>query len=1021
MDSDGIVYAEDGSGILRFDSVSGDTLPFYDLSLAIGSGANVVSLEIDPQTDDLLVLVTEAGVGPEGSRIVELDTSGNPAGASPSQLLSTHLPDAPVALNGLAIDPASDVFLLSWGFSNRILVLDDDGAQPPPAAALDEPAGVGVHQATLSGTVNPNGSDFPTRYRFEYARTDGEWQAASDFVDIGNGVVPQAVGPETITDLEANAAYKARLFAKRAFGAGTDISAERTFSTPKAPPEAATGAAQQVSATSAYLLGTINPNNLPSKYRFEYGTTAAYGSSVPVPDGVLNGGRPQAVGEAIGGLQPATTYHYRLVAESSEGAAVPQGQNRTFTTRPAVEPPPGRAYEMVTPPDKVNRRGGHNEPSEDNQAYPGIAAPDGESLMFAIFAAILDPEGGTSFPHALDFSVIRRSPQGWRGEAFTNLASIPPASAAPLGDPMGFSKDFDVSAWYHAKFIFPSSSPVGVKVFSDVGSGGYLNSGWYDWIGDPTIAAATGPAPNDPALVDDEGERVLKWSRLYRGLLGPSDPSHKQLAEDPDTSEPEGGGAIYMQEPPGSGAKHLVNECTSTGGFTQLPRRSGTASATDVIAVQNCQPGSPTSVRGAVIGSTDLVFRAMSDDGKRVFFTSPDPASGPAACTTALNAATDCPAQLFVRQYGSGAPGSTGPATVRWISRPRVSGTQRINLLRPALYQGASADGRYVFFKSEAPLTDDDPNGGNSITSGPASPNSWDLYRYEMPAGNDGVHGTADDVDADPGTGTLTRVTRGETGTAEPNLSDDGALDTRYISEDGERVYFVTPAPFAAADADNAPPAGSSGTNVPAGSAAATETRNLYLYDEGESGAARWKFVAHLGTTGVDGCATRALVTGPASKAETRSSAFSCIRATPDGGALVFESARRLTEDDVDTAADVYLYDAGADELVRISAPPVGVEPYLCEKTTGQTCNADLGMMIEMPVKGFGLSGFANYNLAIDAAGELSIFFESRSSLVPEDTNGSFWDTYRWRAGELSLISPGNSPDHAWYSGNSED
>ena len=43
-------------------------------------------------------------------------------------------------------------------------------------------------------------------------------------------------------------------------------------------PAAATGAASAVTATTATLNGTCHPNKESTTYRFEYGTTTAYGS-----------------------------------------------------------------------------------------------------------------------------------------------------------------------------------------------------------------------------------------------------------------------------------------------------------------------------------------------------------------------------------------------------------------------------------------------------------------------------------------------------------------------------------------------------------------------------------------------------------------------------------------------------------------------------------------------------------------------------------------------------------------------
>ena len=60
-------------------------------------------------------------------------------------------------------------------------------------------------------------------------------------------------------------------------------------SRPRARCSAARRAAD-LAASSATLHARVNPEGLPTAYRFEYGTTSAYGTSVPVPDGEIPAG-----------------------------------------------------------------------------------------------------------------------------------------------------------------------------------------------------------------------------------------------------------------------------------------------------------------------------------------------------------------------------------------------------------------------------------------------------------------------------------------------------------------------------------------------------------------------------------------------------------------------------------------------------------------------------------------------------------------------------------------------------------
>ena len=102
-----------------------------------------------------------------------------------------------------------------------------------------------------------------------------------------------------------------------------------------------------VEETEALMTGTVNPMGVKTAVSFEYGTTKAYGSIWP-PSPALNehwltGHGTSEVEQAIDELQPATTYHYRVVATSANGRTA--GPDQTFTTSPAQP----QARTAVTP------------------------------------------------------------------------------------------------------------------------------------------------------------------------------------------------------------------------------------------------------------------------------------------------------------------------------------------------------------------------------------------------------------------------------------------------------------------------------------------------------------------------------------------------------------------------------------------------------------------------------------------------------------------------------------------------
>jgi hypothetical protein len=104
-------------------------------------------------------------------------------------------------------------------------------------------------------------------------------------------------------------------------------------------PTVATATGTSSSQTTASLAATVNPNDATlTDCHFDYGSTSAYGSSVPCPVGPSATGGSQTVTAALSGLNAATTYHFRIVASSA--VAVADGSDATFTTPALLKPSP---------------------------------------------------------------------------------------------------------------------------------------------------------------------------------------------------------------------------------------------------------------------------------------------------------------------------------------------------------------------------------------------------------------------------------------------------------------------------------------------------------------------------------------------------------------------------------------------------------------------------------------------------------------------------------------------------------
>ncbi len=187
--------------------------------------------------------------------------------------------------------------------------------------------------AALKGTVNPNGAT--TSYFFQYGLTSA-YGVASKVHSAGKGTKGVAV-KTTASGLLPGTTYHFRLVALNKSGVSTGT--DHTFKTTgPAPADVATGPATGLGPFSATVTGVITPHGAATSYYFQYGLTALYGSQTS-PGSVAAGSVPVSVAQTPTGLQPGSTFHYRLVAVHS-GNIKSFGADATFTTLPFPRPKP---------------------------------------------------------------------------------------------------------------------------------------------------------------------------------------------------------------------------------------------------------------------------------------------------------------------------------------------------------------------------------------------------------------------------------------------------------------------------------------------------------------------------------------------------------------------------------------------------------------------------------------------------------------------------------------------------------
>jgi CSLREA domain-containing protein len=175
--------------------------------------------------------------------------------------------------------------------------------------------------------------------------TDGQHN-----LSFGDATCPGTNGDPKLGTLQDNAgptqtaglgSGSAAIDAVPATGAGCPATDQRGVARPQgaacdigayelAPPAATTGAASGVNTSAETLSGAVSANQSSASVRFEYGTTAAYGSQAGAQS--VSGITPSPVSVQLTGLTPDTTYHYRVDATSVDGTSL--GGDQTFTTAP---------------------------------------------------------------------------------------------------------------------------------------------------------------------------------------------------------------------------------------------------------------------------------------------------------------------------------------------------------------------------------------------------------------------------------------------------------------------------------------------------------------------------------------------------------------------------------------------------------------------------------------------------------------------------------------------------------------
>lgn len=214
-----------------------------------------------------------------------------------------------------------------------------------PCAAGAEHESDLTFSCTLNGEANPEGVS-GTEAWFQWGTTPVLGSETARHPVATGGVLVSVEPAPVLEGLRPNATYHYRVAAYDANVKAPEspLSSETaSFATPfVAPRVVGAPSTPFVRSASVVFSGELDPENANTKYGFQYGAC----EDLEACSGVLNTTTLQSalyakIGATVEatGLQPGTTYHYRLVAESENTAKTAKdsvvGPEESFTTGPA--------------------------------------------------------------------------------------------------------------------------------------------------------------------------------------------------------------------------------------------------------------------------------------------------------------------------------------------------------------------------------------------------------------------------------------------------------------------------------------------------------------------------------------------------------------------------------------------------------------------------------------------------------------------------------------------------------------
>jgi hypothetical protein len=925
-DQNGRIYAINGDFFARtvrietFDS-SGSPEGVEGLSVDVSNPP--YGLFVNASNSDVMTI-------PGGNGVIRVyGPSGN--------LLDTYFEaSSGEGINGISQNEQSEVIYFSPRGRNGIIEM---GEVVPPTASIDPVSGITGTTAAFSGHVNPEG--LFANFGFEYSLDGKHWQRAE------GGELPADSSEHAVTGeakgLEGSTEYQVRLVATKIFDSGS-ASAETSFETAPEIPVAKKPTVSAVSNVGATLEGSINPENQQASYHFECVSDAAfeesgYANAVEVPGGgatVKAASAEVKVSQPFEGLEPATGYRCRLVAENPTGAVTsPETTFATYMSQVSGLAD-GRVYEQATP---IAKNGANAS------GWAGLlkAAPDGSAVSYFITGGGSgEGGGGQEFPtYAAD-----RIGEEWQSKAF-----LPSSSFGERAKVSGWSEDLKRDY----VLVWNSGTPATFYVqnladgsLEEIASGLKPSAG----ANSPSVFYAGASTDGQKVLFESKSALTPEAMEGVSNLYVWDRESHvlSLISVLPDESSPPSGAFAGPYnwpsiEPKEGGAAasfftqdmHVLSEDGETAFFTtsnvnQLYARTGiggeSPSTVQVSATQKTNGSGPNGRDPK--GPKKAAFMEATPDGRYVFFTSQEELTNDATTGTA-----DQGSDLYRYDTESGELIDLAPDS------SDANGAEVEALI------GASADGSYAYFVANGVLDEGASKGINCASPG------WGGGQCNIYLWHEGTVSFVSRVGGGEANGGLNWLTTPLVG------GNNRGMKTARVSRNGKALSFVTSLSPTSYDSEGKP--------------------ELYRYDTEEG--LECVSCNPTGAPAVGGATLQDIE--PGFLKPTRPNSFLIRNLSADGNRLFFETTDKLVASDTNgelgcakgKCQDVYEWEADGSGSCEGKAQDSGCL-YLI--STGE-------------------SNEPSYFADASASGD-DVFFFTRQSLVRQDTD-QLYDVYDAKVG----------------------